>query len=88
MADQRSLIDQVLEASAAAPPARLGDTMQITPEQALVWGVYLAVLDKRRGLPGSGDASIERDRRTAARAGIPEHEIHAAIARAEAADEP
>jgi hypothetical protein len=81
------LIDQALDELAAAPPPRLGDRLQITPEQALVWSVYLSVLDKRQGLPGSGDTSIERDMRAASRAGLPEHEILAAVARGEAAGE-
>lgn len=80
MADGASLIDQALAAhEAAGPSTHLGQQIEVTPEQALVYLVYLAVLDKRQGMPGADDAQIERYARTARHAGIAEREIEAAI---------
>jgi hypothetical protein len=64
MAGDGSLIDQELAARAAGPPLS-GREMETTPERALVWLVYRAVVEKRRGLPGCDDAKIERSVRTA-----------------------
>jgi hypothetical protein len=84
MAGEESLIDQALAASeATGPPTLLEVPPPETPAEQ-VYVIYRAKLDKRRGLRGSGDAKIERFVRAATRAGIPEHEIDAAIARAEA----
>lgn len=81
-----TLIDQALAAVAAAPtPKRLGVPIEITPEQGLVWSIYGAIVAKRRGWGGS-DAEIERCVRTATSLSIPEAEIQAAIAAAEAVD--
>ncbi|MGO9791009.1 MAG: hypothetical protein ACLP8S_16405 [Solirubrobacteraceae bacterium] len=86
MTGQKTLIDQALAASAAAAPIKFGDQVKITPEQALVYTIYCAVEGKLRGY--DSDAEIKRYVRTAARAGIPEPEIQAAIAAAEAAFTP
>ncbi len=89
MASSESLIDQALAATAAAAPATLDKPIEVTPQQALVLSVYEAVEAKRRGWPGSDDATVERCVRTARRAGVAEHEIEAAIAAGEQTqDEP
>jgi hypothetical protein len=75
-----SLIDRALAAHAVPAPSHLGQQVQVTPEQALVHGVYLAVLDNRQGIPGADDGQIERLVQAARRAGIAEHEVEAAVA--------
>jgi hypothetical protein len=82
--EEARLIDQVLAATAAAPPPRLGGELPITPAQALVKVIYLAVLDKRQGR--TTDVKVAQYVRTARSAGIPDEEIQAAIDRAGAAE--
>lgn len=78
MTDGETLIDQALAAVAAGPrPGKLGEGIEITPMQALVWVIYLAVQDRHEGR--GSDAQVERYVRTARSAGIPEAEIQAAI---------
>lgn len=89
VASGASLIDQALAANKAGEPVQLGQSVEFTPAQGLVYAIYEAVAAKRRGWPGSDDATVERYVRTARRAGIPEHEIEAAIAAGEQTeDEP
>ncbi|MGC2375384.1 MAG: hypothetical protein WA484_16075 [Solirubrobacteraceae bacterium] len=82
MASGEALIDQALAAMPAMPPVKLGEPIECTSDQALVLCVYEAAKARNRGWPGSDDAEVERYAQTARRAGIPEHEIEAAIAAA------
>lgn len=99
MMGRETLIDQALAAVAAARPAGgpieaelvFGAPIGITPEQSLVWSIYLAQKDKVLGVTdevlgaGAADKEIERCVRIASSASIPETEIQAAIAAADAA---
>lgn len=86
MSPDQPLIDQALAAvhTAASEPNRpvFGGAIPITPEQALVWSVYLSVKTNLRGR-GDSIADVERYKRVARSAGIPEPEIDAAVTAAE-----
>ncbi len=75
---QESLIDQALRI-VADNPADIVDGIPLSPEQALVWGIYVRVQGQNRGLSAGG---IERAVQDAKRAGISAEEIEAAIAAA------
>jgi hypothetical protein len=78
-----SLIKQALAVNAAARPMQPGDTVSITPAQAMAWCVYLAVEAVHRGWGTSPEA--DRYIRAARSAGIAQHEVDAAIEAAERA---
>jgi hypothetical protein len=80
---EESLIKQALEANAAARPVHPGNTVSITPAQAMAWCVYLAVEAVHRGWGTSPE--VDRYIRAARSAGIAQHEVDAAIAAAEQA---
>jgi hypothetical protein len=77
------LIDQALATVAAAQSLGPGDQISLTREQALVWAIYLRVLERHRGL--ASGAEVEHSVRAASQGGIPDREIEAAVA---AADRP
>lgn len=78
-----SLIEQALAVNAAARPVKLGDAVPITPPQAMVCCVYLAVeaVHRRSGT----SAEVDRYVRAARSAGIAQHEVDAAIEAAQQA---
>jgi hypothetical protein len=78
-----SLIEQALAVNAAARPVQLGDTVSITPAQAMAWCVYLAVEAVHRGWAPS--AEVDRYIRAARSARIAQHEVDAVIEAAEQA---
>jgi len=82
MAPKR-LIDQALANVVAVESLGPGDQLSLTPEQALVWAVYLRVVEQHRGL--ATDEEIEHSVHAARESGISAAEIEAAIA---AADRP
>ena len=84
-----SVIDQVLAKLAAAGPVQAPwvspdkrSAHDLTPEESLVWLVYTAVEGVARGW--CGESEITRCSRAATRAGIPQREVDAAIARGRA----
>jgi hypothetical protein len=77
------LIDQALATTVAAESLGPGDQISLTEEQALVWAVYLRVIERHRGL--ASDHEIEHSVQAAREGGISAEEIEAAIA---AADRP
>ena len=79
----KKLIDQALATVAAAQSLGPGDQISLTREQALVWAIYLRVLERHRGL--ASGAEIDHSVRAASESGIPDQEIEAAMA---AADRP
>jgi hypothetical protein len=79
MAD-RTLIDEALAAVAAAEPVGAADQIPLTPEQALVWMIYLKVRDQHQGRASGGE--IEHVVRAAMDGGISADEVEAAIAAA------
>jgi len=82
MAGER-LIDRALAAVVAADSLGPGDQISLTPEQALVWAIYLRVIARHRGL--ASDEQVEHSVAAARNAGISPEEIEAAIT---AADRP
>lgn len=76
------LIDRALQKSAAAQPVRLGDEVEVTPQEGLVYVVYSVALDAARGRCEQSDV-VEYSRK-ATQAGVAQVEVDAAIARAEA----
>ena len=78
-----SLIEQALAVNTAARPVQLGNTVSITPAQAMAWCVYLAVEAVHRGWGTSPE--VDRYIRAARSVGIAQHEVDAAIAAAEQA---
>jgi hypothetical protein len=84
----KKLIDQALATMAALESLGPDDQISLTREQALVWAIYLRVVEQRRGL--ASDAEIEHSVHAARDGGISAEEIEAAIAaanRPEARDE-
>jgi hypothetical protein len=79
----KRLIHQALATVAAAQSLGPGDQISLTREQALVWAIYLRVVEQHRGL--ASDQDIEHSVRAAREGGISVEEIEAAIA---AADRP
>ena len=77
------LIDQALATMVAAEALGPGDQISLTNEQALVWAIYLRVIERHRGLASGQE--IEHSVQAAREAGISGEEIEAAIA---AADRP
>jgi hypothetical protein len=82
MASER-LIDQALATMVAVESLGPGDQISLTKEQALVWAIYLRVIERHRGL--ASEQEIERSLEAAREGGISAEEIEAAIA---AADRP
>jgi len=80
MAGER-LIDQALATVVAADSLGPGDQISLTQEQALVWAIYLRVLERHRGL--ASDEEIEHSVKAARKAGISIEEIGATIAAAD-----
>jgi hypothetical protein len=78
-----TLIDQTLATVLAAESLGPGDQISLTREQALVWAIYLRVVERHRGL--ASDEEVERSVHAATKGGISAEEIAAAIA---AADRP
>jgi hypothetical protein len=79
MAPER-LIDQALATIAAAESLGPSDQISLTNEQALVWAIYLRVVERHRGL--ASDQEIEHSLQAARDGGIPREQIEAAIAAA------
>jgi len=79
----KRMIDQALAAVVAADTLGPGDQISLTPEQALVWAVYLRVIARHRGL--ALDEEIEYSINAARDSGIAIEEIDAAV---DAADRP
>ena len=79
----QTLIDQALATMVAAESLGPGDQISLTNEQALVWAIYLRVIERHRGLASGQE--IEHSVRAARDGGISAEEIDAAIA---AADRP
>jgi hypothetical protein len=79
----KRLIDQALATVAAAESLGPGDQISLTREQALVWAIYLRVVEQHRGL--ASDQEIEHSVDAAREGGISAEETEAAIA---AADRP
>jgi hypothetical protein len=77
------LIDQALATTVAAEALGPSDQISLTNEQALVWAIYLRVIERHRGLASGQE--IEHSVQTGRDAGISAEEIDAAIA---AADRP
>ncbi len=77
------LIDQALATILAAGSLGPGDQISLTREQALVWAIYLRVIERHRGL--ASEPEIEHSVQAAREAGISAEQIEAAIA---AADRP
>lgn len=75
------LIDQALVTVAAAQSLGSSDQISLTSEQALVWAIYLRVIERHRGL--ASDEAIERSVHAAREGGISTEEIDAAIAAAD-----
>jgi hypothetical protein len=82
MAGKR-LIDQALATVVAADSLGPRDQISLTREQALVWAIYLRVIECHRGLASADQ--IKYSVRAAGEGGISADEIEAAIA---AADRP
>jgi hypothetical protein len=82
MAGKR-LIDQALDTVLAAESLGPRDQISLSSEQALVWAVYLRVIERRRGFASGQE--VEHSVRAARKGGISVEEIEAAIA---AADRP
>jgi hypothetical protein len=82
MAPER-LIDQALATMVAVESLGPGDQISLTNEQALVWAVYLRVIERHRGI--GSEREIEHSVQAAREGGISAEEIEAAIA---AADRP
>ncbi len=80
MAGKR-LIDEALVTVVAADSLGPGDQISLTREQALVWAIYLRVLERHRGL--ASDEEIEHSVKAARKAGISTEDIGAAIAAAD-----
>jgi hypothetical protein len=80
---RETLIDQALVAIDAVESLGPRDQISLTREQALVWAVYLRVIERHRGL--AGEQEIEHSVQAAREGGISAEEIEAAIA---AADRP
>ena len=49
MAEQRNLIDQALSIIEESGPPRLGKSIPLDPQQALVWSIYTATRDREAG---------------------------------------
>jgi hypothetical protein len=81
---ERTLIEQALAIVEEAQPVGAGDSIPVTPEQALVWTVYLAAQERDRGRGSAEDVAKYVD--LARSAGIADAEIDAAFAAA--ADNP
>ncbi len=82
MAPER-LIDRALFAIAAVESLGPDDQISLTREQALVWAIYLRVIERHRGL--ASEQEVEHSVQAAREGGISVEEIEAAIA---AADHP
>jgi hypothetical protein len=82
MAGKR-LIDQARATIVAAGSLGPGDQISLTSDQALVWAIYLRVVEGHRGL--ASEEEIEHSVVAARDGGISAEEIEAAIA---AADRP
>ncbi len=82
MASER-LIDQALSTIVAVESLGPGDQISLTREQALVWAIYLRVIERHRGLVA--EQEIEHSVQAAREGGISTEDIEAAIA---AADRP
>lgn len=82
MAPKR-LIDQALATMVAVESLGPGDQISLTREQALVWAIYLRIVERHRGLASERD--IEHSVQAAREGGISAEEIEAAI---DAADRP
>ena len=78
-----TLIDQALATIAAVESLGPGDQISLSNEQALVWAIYLRVIERHRGL--ASEEEIEHSVRAAREGGISAEQIEAAIA---AADRP
>jgi hypothetical protein len=76
----RTLIDQAQATVIAADSLGPRDQISLTPEQALVWAIYLRVVERHRGL--ASDQEIEHSVNAAKDGGISSEEIEAAIAAA------
>ena len=79
----KRLIDEALTTVAAAESLGPGDQISLTKEQALVWAIYLRVIERHRGL--ASEQEIEHSVQAARDGGISAEETDAAIA---AADRP
>jgi hypothetical protein len=78
MAGEKLLIDQALATVAAVESLGPDDQVSLTRDQALVWAIYLRVVEQHRGL--ASDAEIEHSVHAASEAGISAEDIEAAIA--------
>jgi hypothetical protein len=83
MTTPETLIDQALASVAAAESLGPRDQISLTAEQALVWAIYLRVVERHRGL--TSEQEIEHSVQAAREGGISSEQIEAAIA---AADRP
>jgi hypothetical protein len=72
------LIDQALATIVAVESLGPDDQISLTQEQALVWAIYLRVVERHRGLASRRD--IEHSVQAARDGGISAEEIDAAIA--------
>jgi hypothetical protein len=77
----KRMIDQALATVVAADALGPGDQISLTPEQALVWAVYLRVIARHRGL--ASDEEIRHSINAARDSGIAIEEIDAAVDAAE-----
>ena len=71
-----TLIAEALEIIEQSKPASFAEPIEISPEQALVHSIYLAARDVVK--PYGSAADLERYKRAAVSAGIPQVEIDAA----------
>ena len=74
----KRLIDQALATMVAAESLGPRDQISLTNEQALVWAIYLRVVERQRGLASGQE--LEHSVRAARDGGISAEEIEAAIA--------
>jgi hypothetical protein len=81
---RKKLIDQALATVTAVQSLGPGDQISLTQEQALVWAIYLRVVEQHRGLASDGE--IEHSVHAAREGGISAEEIEAAIAAADRPD--
>lgn len=79
----KRLIDQALDTMVAAESLGPCDQISLTRDQALVWAIYLRVIERHRGLASA--EQIKHSVRAAEEGGTSPDEIEAAIA---AADRP